>query len=515
MPSTSASASSCCAFISWLCICGRRLRAAAACQAGHQAPRDPPVRAAPVPAGGGAALDSPSLRPPPRQDTAVRRGGRCAARCGYPERRCGQAHAARPATGHVAVLDDPTAELPLDEVQSRLPAGSTWPGRVRARAAGTGAAVSAGSSSGSQPRRGPPSWAAGRRPRPGGVRAGLRPRRRRSRLRRLDRPAPRRDRAGRAAAASRRQARGGAAAAGPAARAGRARAAGVRATALICGVIPNMSAGPGREPCRSRCSRSPWRRPPGRSARVRTPSARDSTVALLSSIQATLRSRRTASRTSGHRDRSASASAGRRTAAAAGGARGRAGPRSRPAVARARRGQAHPDGGRRRRRRGRLRAAGRGAPPGCPPARAGRGHRGGRRGRRCRGRRAGAAGRSGPRRRRRRPGPGAAGRGIPAAAPAGPGGPAARSPRGRPLRRRGGRSAAGPRQQHLGAHQLQQQPRRGRAAHLDQAGADDLRRPGQLGLAEARRPARRISSSRSAGTSISPVRPRPAPRPAR
>ena len=39
-------------------------------------------------------------------------------------------------------------------------------------------------------------------------------------------------------------------------------------------------------------------------------------------------------------------------------------------------------------------------------------------------------------------------------------------------------------QQHLRAHQLQQQPGRRRAAHLDEPGADDLSRPGQRCLTE-------------------------------
>ena len=66
-------------------------------------------------------------------------------------------------------------------------------------------------------------------------------------------------------------------------------------------------------------------------------------------------------------------------------------------------------------------------------------------------------------------------------------------------------------QQHPGAQQLQHQPRRGGAAHLDQPGVQDLGEPGERAGAEPvglRRPSRRAGRR---GRRSVPWRPRPAP----
>ena len=81
------------------------------------------------------------------------------------------------------------------------------------------------------------------------------------------------------------------------------------AVALTCGDMPNICWSTSPSSRSWPLFANPLASPSRANSTVSTPSVRDSTVALVSRIQATFRSRRTASSTSGHRSRSCAASA--------------------------------------------------------------------------------------------------------------------------------------------------------------------------------------------------------------
>ena len=126
VPSTSASASSCCAFISWLCIAAAAARSC--CISSW-----PPGSTRPPDGSGCARHPEPTAC---RADAAARRGRRAGA-------------SRRGALGPVELLDDPAAELALDQVSpgqhvGRRPVPGLWLARRRLRGTPASRAAAAG-----------------------------------------------------------------------------------------------------------------------------------------------------------------------------------------------------------------------------------------------------------------------------------------------------------------------------------------------------------------------------------